>query len=93
MFFTAFLNEIIMSSTDSIKDFEASLQALEEIVNKMEQGQLSLEQSLDAFEQGVKLTKDCQNTLKNAQQRVSVLTKSDTGFQLDDFQEENQADS
>lgn len=82
-----------MSSTDSIKDFEASLQALEEIVNKMEQGQLSLEQSLDAFEQGVKLTKDCQNTLKNAQQRVSVLTKSDTGFQLDDFQEENQADS
>lgn len=82
-----------MSSTDSIKDFEASLQALEEIANKMEQGQLSLEQSLDAFEQGVKLTKDCQNTLKNAQQRVSVLTKSDTGFQLDDFQEENQADS
>ncbi|KZY41456.1 exodeoxyribonuclease VII small subunit, partial [Oleiphilus sp. HI0050] len=66
-----------MSSSDSINDFETSLQALEEIVNKMEQGQLSLEQSLDAFEQGVKLSKDCQNTLKSAQQRVSVLTQSD----------------
>ena len=76
-----------MSSSDSIKDFEASLQKLEEIVNKMEQGQLSLEQSLDAFEQGVKLTKDCQNTLKSAQQRVSVLSQSADGFQLNDFQE------
>lgn len=82
-----------MSSADSIKDFETSLQKLEEIVNKMEQGQLSLEQSLDAFEQGVKLTKDCQNTLKSAQQRVSVLTQGDDGIQLDDFQAENNADA
>ncbi|KZZ61599.1 exodeoxyribonuclease VII small subunit, partial [Oleiphilus sp. HI0123] len=78
-----------MSSSDSINDFETSLQALEEIVNKMEQGQLSLEQSLDAFEQGVKLSKDCQNTLKSAQQRVSVLTQSDNGFELNALQEQS----
>ncbi|KZZ54430.1 exodeoxyribonuclease VII small subunit, partial [Oleiphilus sp. HI0123] len=70
-----------------------SLQALEEIVNKMEQGQLSLEQSLDAFEQGVKLSKDCQNTLKSAQQRVSVLTQSDNGFELNALQEQSNTDA
>ncbi|KZY32488.1 hypothetical protein A3752_11100 [Oleiphilus sp. HI0081] len=82
-----------MSSSDSINDFETSLQALEEIVNKMEQGQLSLEQSLDAFEQGVKLSKDCQNTLKSAQQRVSVLTQSDNGFELNALQEQSNTDA
>ena len=50
-------------------------QELEQIVTRMEQGQLSLEQSLTAFETGVKLTRNCQETLKKAEQRVNVLVQ------------------
>ena len=60
---------------DGLADFEASLQELEQIVTRMEQGQLSLEQSLTAFETGVKLTRNCQETLKKAEQRVNVLVQ------------------
>jgi exodeoxyribonuclease VII small subunit len=44
-------------SKDNLKDFEQSLQQLEKIVNKMESGDLGLEQSLDQFEQGIKLAR------------------------------------
>jgi len=71
-----------MPKTNSIVDFEKSLQQLEALVSKMEQGQLSLEQSLDAFEQGIKLTRTCQETLKNADQRVSQLMKQGDEFEL-----------
>jgi exodeoxyribonuclease VII small subunit len=77
-----------MPASDSINGFEKSLQSLEDIVTKMEQGQLSLEQSLDAFEQGVQLTKQCQNTLKNAQQRVSILSQGEDGAETSEFQSE-----
>lgn len=65
-----------MSNTNqhSMTDFEKSLQQLEDIVSKMEQGQLSLEQSLNAFEEGVKLTRSCQDSLRQAEQRVTELT-------------------
>jgi exodeoxyribonuclease VII small subunit len=59
----------------SLNDFESSLEQLEAIVAKMERGELSLEQSLEAFEEGVRLTKTCQNKLKKAEQRVSELLK------------------
>jgi len=59
--------------TEQRVDFEASLKALEEIVSKMESGDLSLEDSLSAFEQGVKLSRDCQMALEQAEQRVTQL--------------------
>lgn len=59
----------------SLNDFEESLEQLEAIVEKMERGELSLEQSLEAFEKGVKLTRNCQDTLKKAEQRVTELLK------------------
>lgn len=71
-------------------DFEESLKQLEDIVNKMEQGQLTLEQSLGAFEQGVKLTRQCQTTLKQAEQRVAKLMPKDDGYLVDDFNEAEQ---
>lgn len=77
-----------MSSSDATTGFEESLKQLEEIVNKMEQGQLSLEQSLGAFEQGVQLTRQCQSTLKQAEQRVSKLMPKDDSYELNDFTEE-----
>ena len=54
-------------------DFEASLGQLEQLVEQMEDGELSLEDSLKAFEQGVKLTRECQQALKEAEQKVQLL--------------------
>ncbi|MEH6549191.1 MAG: exodeoxyribonuclease VII small subunit [Pseudomonadales bacterium] len=54
-------------------DFESSLGELEQIVEQLEQGDLSLEQSLAAFEQGVKLTNLCQDALSKAEQKVQIL--------------------
>lgn len=55
--------------------FESQLEALEKIVDNLEGGELTLEESLAQFEQGIKLTRECQETLDNAQQKVAVLTK------------------
>lgn len=58
---------------DKLKDFEKSLQQLEKIVASMESGELGLEESLNQFEQGIKLAKNCQDTLANAELRVEQL--------------------
>ena len=58
---------------DNLKDFEKSLQQLEQIVNKMENGELGLQDSLASFEQGIKLAKQCQDTLSEAELRVEQL--------------------
>lgn len=54
-------------------DFEEALEELEELVTSMEDGELNLEESLQAFEKGIKLTRECQTALKNAEQKVQVL--------------------
>lgn len=56
-------------------NFEAALQQLETLVNQLEQGDLSLEESLKAFEQGVRLTRDCQQKLSAAEQKVQQLSQ------------------
>jgi exodeoxyribonuclease VII small subunit len=53
--------------------FEKSLKELETLVEKMEQGDLSLEESLQCFERGVALTRSCQQALKDAEQKVELL--------------------
>mgnify|MGYP005844199207 CR=1 FL=1 len=54
-------------------DFEASLAQLEALVSGMEAGALTLEESLQHFEQGIRLTRDCQERLTAAEQQVQVL--------------------
>ena len=54
-------------------DFEKALEELEELVSSMEDGKISLEDSLQAFEKGIKLTRECQAALKKAEQKVQVL--------------------
>lgn len=66
-------------NTASIADFEKSLDELEKLVNDLERGELSLEQSLTAFERGVKLTRECQQALKTAEQRVDQLVENSDG--------------
>lgn len=62
-----------MSRKKNELDFEQSLKALESLVQQMEQGDLTLQQSLEAFEEGVKLTRACQQQLETAEQRVQLL--------------------
>lgn len=53
--------------------FEKSLKELEALVTRMEQGNLSLEESLQHFERGIQLTRTCQQALKEAEQKVEIL--------------------
>lgn len=66
-------------------DFEKNLGALEDIVHTLEDGELSLEASLNAFEQGVLLTRECQTALTEAEQRVQMLVQKDGETELLDF--------
>ena len=60
--------------------FEEALAELEALVETFEMGELSLEESLKSFERGVELTRSCQQALKNAEQKIEILTeKSVTG--------------
>ncbi|MDQ7048264.1 MAG: exodeoxyribonuclease VII small subunit [Enterobacterales bacterium] len=63
--------------------FESQLEELEGVVNRLEVGDLSLDDSLTQFEVGVKLTKDCQKMLNEAQQKVQIL--SDNEQKLETF--------
>ena len=59
--------------SDKALPFEASLKELETLVETMEQGDLSLEESLRHFERGVQLTRSCQQALRDAEQKVELL--------------------
>ena len=58
-------------------NFNKGLLQLEEIINKMESGELSLENSLKYFEEGVKIHRQCHTALTDAEQRISVLSEND----------------
>ena len=63
-----------MSDT-SIKDFEAALSELDALVKKLEEGDLSLEQSLALYERGVQLSRFCHTRLEEAERRIEILTE------------------
>lgn len=62
-----------VGAADGDFSFEAALERLEALVHSMEEGELSLEQSLQAFESGIRLTRQCQQALQEAEQKVQVL--------------------
>lgn len=59
--------------------FEEALESLEKIVEKLEAGNLSLEETLKNFEEGIRLSRLCEKKLKQAQKRVSVLVRGEEG--------------
>ena len=67
------------TSKKTVPNLEKSLTELEEIVQLLEEGEIPLEQALKKFEQGVKLSRDCQTALRAAEQRVQVLLDGDLG--------------
>lgn len=60
-------------------DFEDRIEQLESLVEVLEEGNLGLEDALKSFEKGVKLTRECQLALQNAEQRVRLLEQQDDG--------------
>ncbi len=62
-----------------MKDFESNLKMLEEIVSKLEGGDLSLDQALSLFEEGMRVSKFCHEKLEEAERRVETLMKSADG--------------
>jgi exodeoxyribonuclease VII small subunit len=69
-----YINPVANKKTDSsAPDFEKALKKLENIVTKMEGGELTLEEALKSFEEGITLSRQCQDALKHAEQRVSEL--------------------
>ena len=66
-------------------DFEKSLRELESLVERMESGDLSLEQSMKDFERGIALTRACQKALAEAEQKVKILLSRDGNVELAPF--------
>lgn len=65
-------------------DFEASLSQLEKIVEKLESGEVSLDESIKLFEKGMELSNDCRKTLNSARQKIITLTEAEKEAQSDD---------
>ncbi len=70
------------------KSFEGSLEELEQIVRQLEGGDLPLDRSLELFEQGVRLSRECQKRLDEAERKVEILLRGDDGaYQPAPFEE------
>jgi exodeoxyribonuclease VII small subunit len=79
-------------SDETPPDFERSLKELEDIVARMEKGDLSLEDSLREFERGIALTRICQQALQAAEQRVQILTEENGRSELRPFSDDESED-
>jgi exodeoxyribonuclease VII small subunit len=83
-----------MARKDSThKPFESALTELEQVVDRLESGELSLEESLEAFEKGVGLVKYCNQKLNEVEKKVEILIKDKEGkLQLQSFEEPAEED-
>jgi exodeoxyribonuclease VII small subunit len=77
-----------MPKKKSTSLFEESLAELEQLVSQLEQGDISLEESLKSFERGVTLTRACQKALQEAEQKVQILIEKNGTQTLEPFTDE-----
>jgi len=75
-----------MSKKKNDSSLESHLSGLEKIVSELENGELSLEESLKKFEEGVKLTKNCQQIIDDAKKRIKIITKEGLKDYKDDLE-------
>lgn len=68
-------------------NFEKNMKDLEEIVNELEKGDLSLEASISKFEEGVKLSKECNRILEEAEKKITILLDKDGNIEETEFSE------
>ena len=60
-------------------DFEANMEELQQVVNKLEKGDLSLDESIEIFQRGIKLSKLCAKKLDEVEKKVTILLEQDNG--------------
>ncbi|WP_096085630.1 exodeoxyribonuclease VII small subunit [Agaribacterium haliotis] len=77
-----------MSKKAAIKNFEQNLGQLEALVQALESGELSLEEALSHFEKGIKMSRECQQALNDAEQKVQVLLEQNGQLTLSEFEPE-----
>jgi exodeoxyribonuclease VII small subunit len=70
-------------------EFEAALEELETLVTRMEEGELPLEEALKQFERGIRLTRDCQKALREAEQKVDLLMEQAGDADVAPFESES----
>lgn len=67
-------------------DFEKSIEELEEIVLKLEKGDLNLDESVAEFEKGMKISKECNKILENAEKRITILLQNGENLDEENFE-------
>jgi exodeoxyribonuclease VII small subunit len=77
-----------MSRRKSASQFEEAMKELEKLVEQMERGDISLEESLKSFERGIRLTRTCQQALQDAEQKVQILLEKNGQQTLEPFTDE-----
>ena len=79
------VNKVSKKVKTTTVDFEQAMEDLEALVSAMEDGELSLEESMAAFEKGIKLTRECQGALQKAEQKVQILINESGDTEEVDF--------
>ena len=70
------------------KSFEENMEQLEKIVTELEKGDLNLDESVKKFEQGMKISKKCNDILENAEKKITILLKQENGIKEENFETE-----
>lgn len=68
------------------KSFEEQMEQLEKIVEELEKGELSLEDSVSKFEEGIKISKQCNKTLEEAEKKITILVSKDGEMKEENFE-------
>ena len=74
-----------MSKKVESKSFEELMEKLESIVQELEKGDLNLDDSVSKFEEGMKISKECNKILENSEKRISILLENNGEFAEEDF--------
>ena len=69
-------------------NFEDKITELEKVVNELENGEMSLDESLTKFEQGMKLSKECNKMLEDAEKKITILLEKDGNIEEENFDNE-----
>lgn len=75
----------VTKKTEKLPDLEKSMGEITQLIEKMEQGELTLDQSLGHFERGITLVKHCQKILVDAEQKVQILIQNNKQDTLEDY--------
>ena len=70
------------------KSFEENMEQLEKIVTELEKGDLNLDESVKKFEQGMKISKKCNDILENAEKKITILLRQENGIKEANFETE-----